>query len=119
MTKNNQNEATTAYAKSALVRTSIYKANLVANQIRKVKASEAILQLTFSKKKVSKDMLSVLNSAIANAQNNQNLDIDRLRISEVLIERGPYIKRFAARARGRGSRIMKPLSRFVIFVTEE
>ena len=119
MTKNNQNEATTAYAKSALVRTSIYKANLVANQIRKVKASEAILQLTFSKKKVSKDMLSVLNSAIANAQNNQNLDIDRLRISEVLIERGPYIKRFAARARGRGSSIMKPLSRFVIFVTEE
>ncbi len=119
MRKNNQNDSTTAYAKSALVRTSIYKANLVAAQIRKAKASEAILQLTFSKKKVSKDMLSVLNSAIANAQNNKNLDIDRLRISEVLIERGPYIKRFAARARGRGSRIMKPLSRFVIFVTEE
>ena len=64
-------------------------------------------------------MLAVLNSAIANAQNNNGLDIDRLRVSRVMIERGPYIKRFTARARGRGSRIMKPLTRFVIFVTEE
>jgi len=118
MTINNQSDAT-AYAKSGLVRTSVYKANLVASIIRKKNAGEAILQLKFCKKKVSKDMLSVLNSAIANAQNNKNLDIDRLRISKVIIERGPYIKRFAARARGRGSRIMKPLSRFVIFVTEE
>lgn len=118
MTKSNLNEAM-AYAKSPLVRTSVYKANLVADIIRKRMASEAVLQLRFCKRKVSKDMLAVLNSAIANAQNNHNLDIDRLRVSEVRIERGPYMKRFTARARGRGSRIMKPFTRFVIIVTEE
>ena len=118
MTMNNKNDAT-AYAKSGLIRTSVYKANLVADIIRRKNAGDAILQLKFCKRKVSKDMLSVLNSAIANAQNNQNLDIDRLRVSKVIIERGPYIKRFAARARGRGSKIMKPLTKFVIFVTEE
>lgn len=117
MSMNNQD--TTAYAKSSLIRTSVYKANLVADIIRKRSASDAVLQLKFCKRKVSKDMLSVLNSAIANAQNNKNLDIDRLRVSRVVIEKGPYIKRFTARARGRGSRIMKPLTRFVIFVTEE
>jgi large subunit ribosomal protein L22 len=117
MSMNNQD--TTAYAKSSLIRTSVYKANLVADIIRKRSASDAVLQLQFCKRKVSKDMLSVLNSAIANAQNNKNLDIDRLRVSRVVIEKGPYIKRFTARARGRGSRIMKPLTRFVIFVTEE
>lgn len=112
------NEAT-AQAKSGLVRTSVQKTNLVADIIRKRKVNDAILQLKFCKRKVSKDMLAVLNSAIANAQNNNGLDIDRLRVSRVMIERGPYIKRFTARARGRGSRIMKPLTRFVIFVTEE
>lgn len=118
MTQNNLNEAT-AYAKSSLIRTSVYKANLVADIIRRRSVNDAVLQLRFCKRKVSKDMLSVLNSAIANAQNNHNLDIDRLKVSRVMIERGPYIKRFTARARGRGSRIMKPLTRFVIFVTEE
>lgn len=114
----NLNEIT-AYAKSNLVRTSVQKANLVAEKIRKRKVNDAILQLQFCKRKVSRDMLAVLSSAIANAQNNKALDIDRLRVSRVMIERGPYIKRFTARARGRGSRIMKPLTRFVIFVTEE
>ena len=118
MTSKNLNEAT-AQAKSGLVRTSVQKTNLVADIIRKRKVNDAILQLKFCKRKVSKDMLAVLNSAIANAQNNNGLDIDRLRVSRVMIERGPYIKRFTARARGRGSRIMKPLTRFVIFVTEE
>ena len=117
MTKN-LNEVT-AQAKSSLVRTSVQKANLVADIIRKQKVNDAVLQLKFSKKKVSKDILAVLNSAIANAQNNNGLDIDRLRVSKVMIEKGPYIKRFTARARGRGSRIMKPLTRFIIFVTEE
>jgi large subunit ribosomal protein L22 len=114
----NINEGT-ARAKSGLVRTSVQKANLVADIIRNRSVNDAILQLKFSNKKVSKDMLAVLNSAIANAQNNNGLDIDRLKVSKVMIERGPYIKRFTARARGRGSRIMKPLTRFVIFVTEE
>lgn len=114
----NLNEAS-AYAKSSLVRTSVYKANLVAAIIRKRSVGDAVLQLKFCKKKVSKDMLAVLNSAVANAQNNHGLDIDRLKVSRVMIERGPYIKRFAARARGRGSRIMKPLTKFVIVVTEE
>ena len=118
MTNNNLNEGT-ACAKSSLIRTSVYKANLVAEIIRKRPVNEAVLQLRFCKRKVSKDMLVVLNAAIANAQNNHSLDIDRLRVSRVMIEKGPYIKRFTARARGRGSRIMKPLTRFVIFVTEE
>lgn len=108
-----------AFAKSSLIRTSVYKANLVADVIRRRKVNDAVLQLQFSNKKVSKHMLEVLNSAIANAQNNHNLDIDRLRVSRVMIERKPYIKRFTARARGRGSRIMKPLTRLVIFLTEE
>ncbi len=114
----NINEAT-AFAKSGLIRTSVYKANLVADIIRRRSVNDAILQLRFCKRKVSKEMLAVLNSAIANAQNNNGLDIDRLKISRVMIERGPYIKRFTARARGRGSRILKPLTRFAIFVTEE
>lgn len=118
MTNKNLNEAT-AHAKSGLVRTSVYKANLVADIIRRRNVNDALLQLKFCKRKVSKEMLAVLNSAIANAQNNNGLDIDRLKVSSVMIERGPYIKRFTARARGRGSKILKPLTRFVIFVTEE
>ncbi len=109
---------TTAYARSTLVNTSVYKAGLVADLIRGMRADTAVLQLRFSKKKIASTILSVLNSAIANAENNKSLDIDNLYISEVLVERGPYLKRFTARARGRGSRIRKPLSKIVVFVTE-
>ena len=110
---------TTAFAKSGLVKTSTYKATLVADLIRNMKASEATLQLRFCKKKVAEDMLKVLNAAIANAENNHSLDIDTLYVSEIYVERGPYLKRFTARARGRGSRILKPFSRIVVFVTEK
>lgn len=109
----------TVRAKSSLIRTSVQKTNLVASLIRGTKVNYACEQLRFCKKKVARDMLKVLESAIANAYNNKNLDVDKLRVSLVQIEKGPSIKRFAARARGRGTKIIKPLTRFVIFVTEE
>jgi large subunit ribosomal protein L22 len=108
-----------AYAKSSLIRTSVYKANLVAALIRGRKIESASEQLQFSKKKVAKEMQKVLQSAIANAYNNHNLDIDRLVVERVELAKGPYIKRFAARARGRGTRIMKPLTRFTIILSEK
>jgi large subunit ribosomal protein L22 len=107
-----------AFAKSSLVRTSVYKANLVAALIRGKKINYASEQLQFSKKKVAREMYKVLQSAIANAYNNHSLDIDRLVVDRVELARGPYIKRFAARARGRGTRIMKPLTRFTIVLLE-
>jgi len=109
----------TAYAKSSLIRTSIYKANLVAGLIRGKKIDFASEQLQFSKKKVAKEMYKLLQSAIANAYNNHNLEIDRLVVDRVELSKGPYIKRFAARARGRGTRIMKPLTRFTIVLSEK
>jgi large subunit ribosomal protein L22 len=112
------NQSLTAYAQSHAINTSIYKAKLVASLVRNMSVDQALLQLEFSKKSIAAYMLQVLRSAIANAENNKSLDIDKLYISEILINKAFYLKRFEARARGRGSSKRKPFTKITIFVTQ-
>lgn len=105
-----------AYLKN--LRTSPYKLNLVAEMIRGKKAGVALVDLQFSKKRVAQHVRKLLESAIANAENNHNLDIDRLIVQQAIVGRGVVMKRFRARARGRGARILKPFSNLTIVVKE-
>ena len=107
-----------AYAKAKSIRTSGQKLNLVAKSIRGCNIKVAIDQLTFSKKRVSREVLKVLNSAIANAENNFGLDIDKLVVSEAYVGKSIVMKRMRARARGRASRILKPFSKLTILLKE-
>lgn len=100
------------------VRTSPYKLNQVLQLIRGLHVSEALNQLSFSKRRISNDVYKGLQSAIANAENNHGLDIDSLYVSEAYAGKGLVMKRFRARARGRGARILKPFSNFTIVVHE-
>jgi large subunit ribosomal protein L22 len=111
--------AKTAYAKASAIKGSIQKVNLVCRMIVGMKAYEALLQLQFCHKRAAKDLYSVLASAIANAENNHGLDIDALVVSEIKVGKAFALKRFNARARGRGARITKPYSNVTIFVTEK
>ena len=108
-----------AYAKAKSIRTSGQKLNLVAKSIRGCNIKVAIDQLTFSKKRISREVLKVLNSAIANAENNHSLDIDKLIVKEAYVGKGLVMKRFHARARGRGAKIIKPFSHLTILLSEE
>lgn len=110
--------ANEANAKVTQIRISPRKLNLVAELIRGMKAGEALVQLEFSRKRISKEVKAVLQSAIANAENNHNLDIDRLYVSKVNVGKSITMKRFSARARGRGARILKPFSKLEIIVSE-
>jgi large subunit ribosomal protein L22 len=107
-----------AMAMARLVRTSPRKLNLVAQLIRGLKASDALNQLTFSRRGVARDVKKVLLSAIANAENNHELDVDRLVVSEATVGKSLVMKRFRARARGRAGRVEKPFSRLRIVVEE-
>lgn len=107
-----------ALAVAAAVRGSPYKLNLVAGLIRGRKAEEAVNILTFSKKAMAVDVKKCLQSAIANAENNHNLDVDRLVVKEASVGKAIAMKRFATRARGRSARIVKPFSRLRIVVRE-
>ena len=107
-----------ASAKISQLRTSPQKLNLVADLIRGLKAEQALVQLQFSKKRIAKQVQTALVSAIANAENNHNLDIDSLIVSEVRVGKSIVMKRFHARARGRGARILKPFSDLEIIVRE-
>jgi large subunit ribosomal protein L22 len=100
------------------LRVSPSKLNLVAGLIRGSKVDNAVQQLQFSNKAVAKDVLKLLQSAIANAENNHNLDIDRLYVREVNVGRSIVMKRFQARARGRAYRIQKPFSNISITLEE-
>ncbi len=100
------------------LRTSPQKLNLVAASIRGLAVEKAIAELTFSKKRIAGSVLKVLQSAIANAENNHQLDIDKLYVSEAYCGKGLVMKRMHARARGRGARILKPFSNITIVVTE-
>ena len=108
------------YAKAVdrSVRSSAQKLNLVATSIRGMSASEALLQLQFSKKRIAGDVKKVLQSAIANAENNHNLDIDKLVVSEAYVGKALVMKRFRPRARGRGGKILKPISNLTVVVRE-
>lgn len=110
-------ESKTAFAKDKSIRVSPTKLSLVADSIKGMSVSQAILQLTFSKKGVAKDILKVLNSAVANAENNHFLDVDSLYVSEILVGKSFVMKRFMARAKGRPSKIKKLFSNLVIFVS--
>lgn len=107
-----------AMAFSRSVRISPRKLGLVADLIRGLNVSDALTQLTFSRKGIAKDVKKLLQSAIANAENNHNLDVDRLFVSEVAVGKGIVMKRFHTRARGRGVRILKPFSNMYIVVRE-
>jgi large subunit ribosomal protein L22 len=107
-----------AMALARLLRTSPRKLNLVAQLIRGRKASDALNQLTFSRRGIARDVKKVLMSAIANAENNHDLDVDRLVVSEATVGKSLVMKRFRARARGRAGRIEKPFSRLRIVVEE-
>ena len=101
------------------LRTSPYKLNLVAEMIRGMKASEALTQLSFSNKRIANDVRKLLQSAIANAENNHNLNVDALVVKEAWVGKAFVMKRFHARARGRGARILKPHSHLTIVVREQ
>ena len=101
------------------IRVSPQKLNLVAQMIRKESASKAISILQFSKKRISNVVEKALRSAIANAENNHSLDIDKLYVKEAFVGKGIVMKRFHARARGRGARILKPFSHLTIILSEE
>jgi large subunit ribosomal protein L22 len=90
------------------VRLSAQKGRLVADQVRGLKVDKALNVLAFSPKKGAAIIKKVLESAIANAEHNQGADIDTLKISTIFVEKGPVLKRFTARAKGRGNRIVKP-----------
>lgn len=101
------------------IRTSPQKLNLVAQMIRGKKAERALTDLEFSNRRVSEQVRKCLESAIANAENNHNLDIDRLVVSEAYVGKSIVMKRFRARAKGRGARILKPFSNLTIVVKEQ
>ena len=101
------------------IRGSAQKLNLVAALIRGMRAEEAMNVLSFSKKAMAVDARKVLASAIANAENNHNLDVDALVVAEASVGKSISLKRFSPRARGRSSRIVKPFSRVRIVVREQ
>ncbi len=100
------------------LRVSPQKLNLVAQLIRGKKVDRALADLQFSRKRIAIDVRKTLESAIANAENNHELDIDDLVVAEAFVGKGLVMKRFHARARGRGSRIEKPFSHLTIVVRE-
>ena len=108
-----------ALAVGTMIRGSAQKLNLLAALIRGRKVEEALNILKFSTKGMSGDVYKVLASAIANAENNHNLDVDALVVAEASVGKSISMKRFSPRARGRSSRIVKPFSRVRIVVREQ
>jgi len=107
-----------ARAVSGFIRTSPRKLNLVAGMIRGKPADVALAELTFEKRRVSNDVKKVLEAAIANAENNHQLDVDRLFVKEAFVGKTLVMKRFRPRARGRVGRIQKPFSNITVVVKE-
>ena len=108
-----------AIAKDNSIRVSPIKLNILTRTIVNKKVNEAVNQLKFSQKRVSLNVLKVLNSAIANAENNKQLDIDNLFIKEAYVGKSLTMKRFRPRAKGRASSIAKPFSKLTIVVEEK
>jgi len=108
-----------ALAVATTVRGSPYKLNLVAGLIRGKKAGDALNILAFSRKAMAVDVRKCLASAIANAENNHNLDVDALIVKEASVGKSIVMKRFTPRARGRSSRIIKPFARIRVVVREQ
>ena len=107
-----------ARAKLRMLKTSPQKLNLVAGMIRGKKVEKALSDLTFSKKRISDDVKKCLQSAIANAENNHNLDVDELVVAEAWVGKNLTLKRGRPRARGRFGRIIKPFAEITILVRQ-
>ena len=107
-----------AMAKLRMLKTSPQKLNLLAGLIRGKKVDRALNDLTFSKKRIAADVKKCLQSAIANAENNHNLDVDELIVSEAYVGKNLTMKRGRPRARGRFGRIIKPFSELTIKVRQ-
>ena len=107
-----------AKAIARMLRVSPQKLNLVAQLIRGRKASAALADLQFSRKRIAVDVKKCLESAIANAENNHDLDVDDLVVGEAFVGKAMVMKRFSPRARGRAGRIEKPFSNLTIIVRE-
>ena len=97
-------------------RISPQKARLVADQVRGLAVGRALQLLQFSTKKAAQMIRKVVESAIANAENNQGADVDELRVKTIMVDEGPTLKRFMARAKGRGTRILKRTSHITVVV---
>ncbi len=101
-----------------MIRTSSQKLNLIVKDIRKKDINSAVNILKFSNKRVSKEVLKTLNSAIANAENNNNLDIDKLVVKEAYVGKSLRMKRFRPMSKGRAFQIIKPFSRLTLILEE-
>ena len=112
------NENLIAVAKDNMVRISPTKLSILVNSIVNMKVSSAVNQLKFSSKRVSGTILKVLNAAIANAENNKQLDIDKLFVKEAFVGKSLRMKRWRPRAKGRAASIIKPFSKVTIVVEE-
>lgn len=107
-----------AKAVARTIRVSPQKLNLVAAMIRGKKVEAALADLTFSRKRIAETVLKTLQSAVANAENNHDLDVDALFVAEAHVGKSITMKRFHARGRGRASRVEKPFSHLTIVVRE-
>ena len=107
-----------AVAKDNMVRISPTKLSLLVNSIVNMKVNSAINQLQFSSKRISRSILKVLNAAVANAENNKQLDIDKLFVKEAFVGKSLRMKRWRPRAKGRAASIIKPFSKLTIIVEE-
>ena len=112
------NENLTAIAKDNMIRISPTKLSILVNSIVNMKVSSAINQLKFSSKRISGTILKILNAAVANAENNKQLDIDKLFVKEVFVGKSLRMKRWRPRAKGRAASIIKPFSKVTIIVEE-
>ena len=111
-------EETEAKAFIPVLRTSARKLNLVAQTIRGKTASAALAELTFSRRRIARDVRKVLQAAIANAENNHQLDVDRLFVKEATVGRAFVLKRFHTRGRGRSARVEKMFAHLTVIVRE-
>ena len=117
--KNKEISKPTSKAIGKMIRTSPYKLNLEAKSIRGKKVDDALSYLEFSKKRISNTVKDTLESAIANAENNHALDIDKLYVDEAFVGKNMVMKRWRARARGRAAKILKPFSQLTIVLKEQ
>ncbi|MDB5394211.1 MAG: ribosomal protein [Rhodospirillales bacterium] len=109
---------TQALARNKMIRTSAQKLNVVAAMIRGKTASAALASLVFCERRVAHEVKKVLQAAIANAENNHQLDVDRLVVSEASVGRALVMKRFHTRGRGKSARVEKPFSNLTVIVAE-
>jgi len=116
--KKQQTEVQQAVAKGNTIRTGQVKLNIVAQMIRQLPVAEALAQLTFSKRRIAIEVKKVLQSAIANAENNNNMNVDNLYVHEAFTSKSFTMKRMRPRAKGRGMAIMKPFSNITIILRE-